>query len=88
MEARLTHALKAIPKEKLSLGIPLYCNKWSATGRTSSTWEKLGKEKNVSVACSDGATAALETAVATRHGVSSFALWRLGGEDPAVWNLF
>lgn len=88
VEARLTHALKAVPKEKLSLGIPLYCNKWQASGRTSNTWEKLGKERSASVTCGDSELVAKETAAAEELGVSSFALWRLGGEDPQIWNLF
>jgi spore germination protein YaaH len=87
MQARLTHALKAIPKEKLSLGIPLYCNKWSNDARSSSTWAKLHTEKALPVSCSDAGQVKQELDIAKSLGVSSVALWRLGGEDPEIWNL-
>ncbi len=87
MQARLTHALKVIPKEKLSLGVPLYCNKWSSGVRGSASWSKLHTEKTLPVACGDAGMVKKELDVAQSLGVSSVAFWRLGGEDPGVWQL-
>ncbi|MES2007121.1 MAG: glycosyl hydrolase family 18 protein [Patescibacteria group bacterium] len=85
-KARLAHMLKVIPKEKVTLGLPLYCLKWNEKGIAgSSTWKKLHATTSNNVRCEDAASVKEKVDAARTLGVEKFAFWRIGGEDPAIW---
>jgi spore germination protein len=85
MRERVAHALRAIPKEKLTVGLPLYCLRWEGQTISSGSWARLHTEDKNKVYCENAASVKEKVDIARELGASTIAFWRLGGEDPAIW---
>lgn len=84
MRARVSHALRVIPKEKLTVGLPLYCLRWEGSSTRSSTWTKYHTQTG-NVVCENAASVKEKVDILHELGVTDIAFWRLGGEDPKIW---
>jgi spore germination protein len=107
VRSRLQAAVAFIPKEKVTLGIPIYAITWgkaTASGSWATLVEPLFSRVDMSrnrdrlsgspyvtmpgqtTWYEDGRSVTQKIELAQSLGVNHVAFWRLGGEDPDIWN--
>lgn len=101
LPSHLERALSVIPASKLTHGMPVYCFSWEGGVLRPGTWKAFatgnsgtidptskslhfvaGKKE---VWCENAGSTNNKMAIGRKLGITRFALWRLGGEDPAIW---